>query len=170
MPLPTRRLLAALAGASLLFLLDARLALAADAVLLLAAAADALLAPRGDRLRVERRAPERIALGGTAEVRLTVVNATDRPVRLRLTDDLPPLLGRDGAGTHELTVPPRRDAAAAYRVRAEERGDAAWGDLHLRVAGPLGLAWTQRREGRADPLRVQQGVLEVRTHRLLGMR
>ncbi len=170
MPLPTRRFLALLAAASLLFLLDARLALAADAVLLLAAVADALLAPRGGGLRVERRAPDRIALGGAAEVRLRVVNATGRAVRLRVTDDLPALLEREGAEVHELVVPARRDADTRYRVHARERGDAAYGDLHLRVAGPLGLAWVQRREGRTDPLRVQPGVLEVRRHRLLGMR
>jgi len=170
LPLPSRRLLLALAGASALFLVDARLALAVDALLLLAAAADAVLAPRGDRLRVERRAPSRISLGGTAEVTLTVVNATDRPARVRLTDDLPPQLAREGDETHALVVPPRREAVAAYRVRAEERGDAAYGDVHLRVAGPLGLVWVQRREPRADPVRVQPGVKEVRRHRLLGLR
>jgi uncharacterized protein (DUF58 family) len=169
-PLPSRRFLLALAAASLLFLADARLAFAADALLFLAAAADALLAPGPGRLRVERRAPGRISLGGTGEVRLAAANATDRPIRLRVTDDLPPLLAREGPDVYELTVPPRRDAVAAYRVRAAERGDAAYGDVHLRVAGPLGLVWVQRRERRADPLRVQPGVLEVRRHRLLGMR
>ncbi|MEW5929215.1 MAG: DUF58 domain-containing protein [Gemmatimonadota bacterium] len=170
MPLPTRRFLALLAAASLLFLLDARVALAADAVLLLLAAADALGVPRGGRLRVERRAPDRIALGGTAEVRLRVVNATERAVRVRVTDDLPALLEREGDEVRELLVPARREADVQYRVAARERGDAAYGDVHLRVAGPLGLVWVQRRERRADPLRVQPGVLEVRRHRLLGMR
>jgi uncharacterized protein (DUF58 family) len=169
-PLPTRRFLALLAAASLLFLVDARVALAVDAVLLLAAAADALGAPRGARLRVERRAPERIALGGTAEVRLRMTNATDRAVRARLTDDLPALLEREGDEVWELVVPARREADVTYRVAARERGDAAYGDVHLRVAGALGLVWVQRRERRADPLRVQPGVLEVRRHRLLGMR
>ncbi|HEV2149685.1 MAG TPA: DUF58 domain-containing protein, partial [Longimicrobiaceae bacterium] len=108
--------------------------------------------------------------GGTAEVRLLATNATDRTVRLRVADDLPPLLVAEGPEFHELVVPPRRDAVATYRVRAAERGDGAYGDLHLRVAGPLGLVWVQRRERRADPLRVQPGVMEVRRHRLLGLR
>ncbi|HEX7243242.1 MAG TPA: DUF58 domain-containing protein, partial [Longimicrobiaceae bacterium] len=168
--LPTHRLLLALAAASLLFLLDARAALAADALLLAAAGADAWLTPRRRDLRVERRAPARIALGGTAEVVLEVESRGGRAARVLLTDDLPALLAREGAERHDLAVAPGGAATASYRVRAKERGDAAYGDLHLRVAGPLGLVWTQRREPRADPLRVQPGMLEVRRHRLLGLR
>jgi uncharacterized protein (DUF58 family) len=151
-------------------MLDTRLALAVDGLLLAAAAADALLVPRRGRLRVERRAPARLSLGGTGEERIVLANATARPVRLRLTDDLPPLLAREGEEVREVVVPAGREAAVSFGVRAEERGDAAYGDVHLRITGPLGLVWLQRRECRADPARVQPGVLEVRRYRLLGLR
>lgn len=169
-PLPTRRLLTLLAAAAPLFLLGSAVGLAADALLLLAAAADALLAPGRGRLRVERRSPARLSLGGTGEVKITVGNPTGRAVRLRLTDDLPPLLVREGKEVHELSAPAGREAEAGYRVRAEERGSAALGDVHLRVTGPLGLLWLQRRVRREDPVQVQPGVLEVRRYRLLGLR
>ncbi|MBV9775374.1 MAG: DUF58 domain-containing protein [Gemmatimonadetes bacterium] len=169
-PLPSKRFLLLLAVLSPLFLLGAAPALAVDALLLLAAVADALLAPRRRDLRVERHSPARLSLGATGEVELVVSNATDRSLRLRATDDLPPLLAREGVDTYELTVGPRHRETVRYRVRAAERGDASLGDLHLRVSGPLGLVWVQRRERRSDPVRVQPGVLEVRRYRLLGLR
>jgi uncharacterized protein (DUF58 family) len=70
----------------------------------------------------------------------------------------------------EVGVPAGREGVFAYGVRAERRGDAAYGDVHLRVLGPLGLAWRQHRVPRRDPLRVQPGVLEVKRYRLLGLR
>jgi uncharacterized protein (DUF58 family) len=169
-PLPTRRFLWLLAGSAPLWMLSTPLALAVDGLLLLAAAADALGVPRRGSLRVERRAPARLSLGGAGEERIVLENATPRPVRLRLTDDLPPMVAREGEEVREEVVPARGEATVVFRVRAEERGDAAWGDVHLRLTGPLGLVWVQRREPRADPLRVQPGVLEVRKYRLLGLR
>ena len=169
-PLPTRRLLAALAALSPLFLLSTPLALAANGLLLAAAAADALLAPRRRDLRVERRSPARLSLGATGEETLVLRNAGPRDARLRVTDDLPTILVREGEEVREVVVPAGREAEVSWTVRAEERGDAVLGDVHLRVTGPLGLVWLQRREPRADAIRVQPGVLEVRRYRLLGLR
>ncbi|HEX5870657.1 MAG TPA: DUF58 domain-containing protein, partial [Longimicrobium sp.] len=50
------------------------------------------------------------------------------------------------------------------------RGDGVFGDVHLRVAGPLGMAWMQRRVPLADAVRVIPGMLEVKRYRLLGLR
>ncbi|MDB4950598.1 MAG: hypothetical protein JWM27_3247 [Gemmatimonadetes bacterium] len=168
--LPTRLLLWLLAAAAPLFLLGATAGLVADAALLLAAAADAAMAPPARRLRVERAAPERVSLGGTASVRVTVAHPGGRALRVRVTDDLPPLLVRVGGDVAEVRVPAGREGVLAYGVRADRRGDAAYGDVHLRVLGPLGLAWRQHRVPRRDPLRVQPGVLEVKRYRLLGLR
>jgi uncharacterized protein (DUF58 family) len=88
---------------------------------------------------------------------------------VRLTDDLPPILLRIGGDVREAVVRPGRDDRVTYQVHADRRGDAFWGDLHLRVLGPLGLAWRQRVVPRQDPLRVQPGVAEVRRYRLLAM-
>lgn len=168
--LPSRRLLLVAAGVSLLFLASAPAALLADAVLLLLVAMDVLLTARPGELRVERHSPRRLALGGTGRCEVSVENRSPRPVRLRVTDDLPEILGREGDEVREAAVAPGGTAALGYGLRALRRGDAAVGDLHLRVLGPLGLVWTQRRLPRADPLRVQPGVLEVRRYRLLGLR
>ena len=165
--LPTHRFLLLVAGAALVFPLSVPAALALDALLLVLLAVDAWVAPRA--LRVERRAPHRVSLGAEAQVELTVRSAAPRPVRLQVTDDLPPLLSRVDGDVRELTVRPDEAARATYRVRADRRGDDAFGDVHLRVAGPLGLAWRQRRIPRADEVRVQPGVAELRRYRLLGL-
>jgi uncharacterized protein (DUF58 family) len=165
--LPSHRFLIVLAGAALLHPLSTAGALAADALLLVLFAVDAILAPRA--LRVERRAPRRVSLNAEAEVTLSVQNNGPRPVHLRITDDLPPILARLDGDVRELTIRPGHTERASYRVRAARRGDELFGDVHLRVLGPLGLAWRQRRVPREDAVRVQPGVAELRRYRLLGL-
>ena len=165
--LPSKRFLYLLALASLLFVVSGSAAAAVvDLLLLLGFVADALWAPA---LRIERRAPQRISLGATARDTLLVENRGRFAARVRVTDDLPEILAREGEDVREVVVAPGRDAAVHYEVRADRRGDAEYGDVHVRVLGPLGLAWRQRRVYRADPLRVLPGVLEVRRYRLLGL-
>jgi uncharacterized protein (DUF58 family) len=168
--LPSRRLLWLLAAVAPVFLFDARLAVWLDLALLALMAADGLLVPRPGRLEVERKWPRRISLGAAADVTLLLANTSGRPVRVRVTDDLPPILSRDGADVLEAVLRPGWPEALAYRVHADRRGDAELGDVHLRILGPLGLAWRQRRVPRSDELRVQPGVREVRQYRLLGLR
>jgi uncharacterized protein (DUF58 family) len=166
--LPSRRFLYLLAGASALFLASGWAAATVDLVLLLAFVADALWAP-AVALGVERRAPLRISLGATARDTLVLENRGKLAARVRLTDDLPEILVRQGADVLETVVEPGGEARLEFPVRADRRGDAEYGDVHLRVLGPLGLAWRQRRVYRADPLRVLPGVMEVRRYRLLGL-
>lgn len=166
--LPSRRFLYLLAAASALFLVSAPAALAIDLLLLLAFVADALWAPVAS-LVVERRAPMRISLGATARDTLLLENRGKLATRVRITDDLPEILVREGADVREVALPPGRDERVEFSVRADRRGDAEYGDVHVRVLGPLGLAWRQKRLYRADPLRVLPGVLEVRRYRLLGL-
>jgi uncharacterized protein (DUF58 family) len=168
--IPSHRWLALLAAAAPLFVLSPAVALGVDLVLVILLIGDALSVPGADRLRVTRRAPARISLGARAEVDLRVDNLSARRVRVRVTDDLPPLLQREGDDVADVWVPASREERVPYAVKALRRGDGEFGDLHLRVAGPLGLAWRQRTVGQADDVRVVPGILEVRRYRLLGLR
>jgi uncharacterized protein (DUF58 family) len=69
-----------------------------------------------------------------------------------------------------LRIPPRSYGDVAYRVRAAERGEHAFGDIHLRVLGPWRLAWRQFLVGATSGVKVQPGVDELRRQRLAGMR
>ena len=168
--LPSGRWLALLAAASLLFLLSPVVALGVDLVLVVLLVADALSIPSADKLEAGRRAPARISLGAQAEVEIRLDNRTRRPVRVRLTDDLPPILERVGDDVMDVRVPARREERIRYTVKTLRRGDGVFGDVHLRIAGPLGLAWRQRAVPREDPVRIVPGVLEVKRYRLLGLR
>ncbi|HEU4454967.1 MAG TPA: DUF58 domain-containing protein [Longimicrobium sp.] len=168
--LPAPRLLWLLAAVAPVFLLDARVAVWLDLLILALGVIDGLRVPKDDRLMVDRKWPRRISLGATADVSLTLESTAGRPLRVRVTDDIPPILSREGPEFHEVTVRPGDVERIAYHVRADRRGDDAFGDVHLRVLGPLGLAWRQRRVARVDELRVQPGVREVHQYRLLGLR
>jgi uncharacterized protein (DUF58 family) len=168
--LPSGRWLALFALAAPLFFLSVPVALGVDAVLLLLLFADWGSTPGPEGLTVARKAPARIALGATAQVEVRLDNRTTRRVRVRMTDDLPAVLQREGPDVLDLWVPAGREERVAYGARTLHRGDGVFGDLHLRVAGPLGLAWRQRRVPRADAVRVIPGMLEVTRYRLLGMR
>jgi uncharacterized protein (DUF58 family) len=168
--LPSGRWLALFALAAPLFLLSVPVALGVDLVLLVLLLADWRAAPGETQLTAVRRAPPRIALGAAAEVEIRLDNRAGRRVRVRVTDDLPPILERQGEDVMDLWLPGLREERVRYGARTLRRGDGVFGDLHLRVAGPLGLAWKQRRIPRSDAVRVIPGMLEVTRYRLLGMR
>lgn len=168
--LPSGRWLALVAAAASLFFFSVPVALGVDALLLILLAVDAFAIPGPDALRVRRTAPARVSLGARADVVIHLDNRSGRRVRVRVTDDLPPILERVGDDVLDLWLPARREEAVGYAVRTLRRGDGIWGDVHLRTEGPLGLAWKQRRLPRTDAVRVVPGVLEVTRYRLLGMR
>jgi uncharacterized protein (DUF58 family) len=168
--LPTGRWLALLAASLPLWLPAPAVAAGAAVALVALLAADVALLLLGPVPAVRRRGPSRVALGGRATVELRIDNRLRRRLRVRVTDDLPALLLRDGPEELELELRPRREERVEYGVRAVRRGDARHGDVHLRIGGPLGFATLQRRIPRDDAVRVIPGVLEVRRYRLLGLR
>lgn len=169
MPIPSRILLLLLAGAAGLFLVSPALALGADMLLLLIAAVDAYAGPRP---MIDRDLPAQLPLGDTGTGRLTVRVYPDRgrPVRVRVTDDLPERVERVGDDTAEVDALPGSAAEWRYRFRPEVRGVHVFGDVHVRVRGPLGLTWRQHRLARRDEMLVLPGLAELRRHRLLGLR
>lgn len=164
-PLPSRRLLALLVVAAPLLLWSPLVALLLDAALLAAALIDAWRAPA---IAVSRELPANLSLGDDGTARLTLLSPRDRPTRVRLTDDLPPDVARLGEDVVERQLLRRADVV--YRFRPQLRGPHVFGDAHLRVLGPLGLAWRQWRVPLHDELLVLPGLDELRRLRALGLR
>jgi uncharacterized protein (DUF58 family) len=89
---------------------------------------------------------------------------------VRLTDDLPECLARQGPERMEVVVDPGAPAVITYGIRAVARGPASLGDVHVRVLGPLGLAWRQQRVREHQPVRIPPAVPEASRARLTGLR
>ena len=100
--------------------------------------ADALAAVPPRALRVQRRSPAQVILGGTAEGRVLLTNPTARPARLRLRDAWNPTAGL-AAPRRTLLVPARERRALAQAFTPTRRGDHSSHGLAVAARGPLGL-------------------------------
>jgi uncharacterized protein (DUF58 family) len=72
-----------------------------------------------------------------------VRNLDAAPIRLRIRDDAPPEFAVEGL-EGELALEGFREARHDYRVTPPRRGRFVFGDVHLRVQGPLGLCSAER--------------------------
>jgi len=146
--MPTRR-------AALLLLVGALPALAAVALpalwpvaaafdLLVAAAllVDARRAPRPGDIQAERLLREPLAAFAENPVVLRLRSRLSSPASLALAD-APPASFTSVLHRARLALPAAGTATHAYEVLPRERGRHAFGDLHLRAAGPWGL-WTRQ--------------------------
>jgi uncharacterized protein (DUF58 family) len=128
------------------------LVLLVDGVLLTAAAVDALLARRV-QLKAWRELPARLQVGVASPVALHVVNPGGGVVHLDLRDDSP-----DGFASTpsmlSLAVSARSRARVHYTTTPPKRGRFEFGDLHLRVRGPFGFVWHERRVPAQVPVSV----------------
>ena len=160
---PSRRALWLLALVSPLLLVSVAAALLADLVICALILLDARRAPL---LAVKRRAPDVASLGAPLEVAVEVTNPGSRAVRLMLTDDIDARFERSPAevGNEDwnegvrILASPGATITRSYRIRALRRGFPELGDLHLRVLGPLGLAWLRSTVPAKHVVRVQPGI------------
>lgn len=136
-----------------------------DVLIVLLAVLDGLLAARA-ALEVERRLPSHLSVGAPNPVRLLVHNRTGRRLVLRLWDERPAALEAD-ADVLPLRMPAWGSGAAVWRVTPPTRGRFTWGDAWIRVRGPLGLSWAERRFELAQAVKVYPDVRSV-THLLLA--
>jgi len=159
-PVPTLRA-AALAAAALV---PAVLALLAPSFALVAAAIDAAaaalcaldyaLAPRAAALSVRRKVEPILSSGVPNPVALALEWRGERAARGELRDSPPG--GMDSSG-HRLRFhlgPERRAQTLWYRLTPRARGDAAFGDVHVRLEGPLGLCARQVTVAAAEAVKV----------------
>jgi uncharacterized protein (DUF58 family) len=166
LPIPSTRLLGALAAVAGFFFVSAAAALGVSLALFLLAAVDWHRARQPPT--VTRSVPSQLPLGEAGVARMEI--ATGRSARIRATDDLAPEVERLDAD--EVTGLARPDAAVVWTYRFQPRGRGLHqiGDAHVRVLAPLGLAWRQHRVPLSHEVRVIPGLAEMRRHRLLGLR
>ena len=140
---------------------------------LLAAGIDWLLAGDGRRVQAERvLASDKLSLGAWNLVRIELSNQTGRPQRVLLRDLAPLSFLLDlRVPVFKVALPAGAQATLSYHVRPPQRGDAAFGDLHLRIEGPLRLVRRSFKQvGTAQPVRVYPNLRELRRYDLLVRR
>jgi uncharacterized protein (DUF58 family) len=173
---PTRRLFGLLLLAGPVGALGGSFVLLALAVCLLAlvaAVVDWSLAADGKRV-VARRvlASDKLSLGAWNPVRIELANQSARPLRLVIRD-LPPLgfLVEPSVPLFNASLRPLATTVVSYHAKPPARGDAVFGDLHIRVDGPFGLV---RRAFRCPDstqhIRVYPNLRELRRYDLLVRR
>ena len=161
MPVPTPRAALLLAAAALVALVGSgsgagavlAAVLAIDAAVLALVLLDAALAPGPGAVRATRAIREPLSAFAPNGVAVRVENLARRPLRLEVADAPPAEV--DAAGhRRRIALPATGEAALAYEVTPRARGRFAFGDLHVRAAGPLGLAARQWRVPLAREVRV----------------
>ena len=94
---------------------------------------------------------------------LRVANPFARPLRLLLADSVPDSFDVDRRRS-PLTVAPREKGEIAYAARPHHRGTFSFGDIHLRLRGPLDLIERQGRVAATAPANVYPDLHEIRRY------
>lgn len=123
-----------------------------DALFLVAGAADLALAKKVT-LTVWRELPPRLQVGLPNTIKVHVVNPGAARVWLTVKDDAPDAFGAVPEVLN-LVLSPRSRARAHYLATPARRGRFEFGDLHVRVRGPLGLVFHERRFAAATAVSV----------------
>ena len=127
------------------------------------AAVDAYATPRPDRVPVTRVADPQLSIGVANRVSLHVVNPFARPLRAVLVDATPVSFDVDRRRL-PVSIAPSGVADADYAARPHHRGTFAFGDIALRVRGPLDLVEKQGRIAAAAPAKVYPDLHEIRRY------
>ncbi|PZR07889.1 MAG: DUF58 domain-containing protein [Archangium gephyra] len=112
-----------------------------DVVLLAIAAADFAVA-RKTQLKVWREMPVRFQVGVAAPIAIHLVNP-GRAVNIELRDDSP-LEFESSPEQLSLSLAGATRGRVTYTTTPSKRGRFEFGDLHVRVRGPLGFTWHER--------------------------
>ncbi|MEU4428933.1 DUF58 domain-containing protein [Actinoplanes sp. NPDC024001] len=96
------------------------------------------------KVRLQRDGDRTVWLGGTATVRLTLINVAKRPMRLHVRDSWVPSAGAWPAW-HDVWLPRGEQHTITTTLDPVRHGDRPAVRVTLRSYGPLGIAYRQRR-------------------------
>lgn len=159
-PVPTGRAVAVLAAAlfpAALAIANSRFALIAAGVdlgVVILCAVDFLLAPRVKDLRAERKLARILSSGRSNPVVIRLELLRRAAVRGQLRDSPPPEVTSAGHRMNFKLDAATPEAELTYRVFPPTRGDIRFGDLHMRLNGPLGLCARQQSIATAETVKV----------------
>jgi len=172
--LPTRRLAIGTALLAPLWLLSAwpaglvAAALVSAALVVLAGLNVALL-PGVSDIDVEREAPLTLGVGDTGSGRYLVRSHWGRPLRVQLFDALPTTYVAVRSAECQLELDARGSGDLSFVIEGRTRGEAALGDVALRVSTPLGLVARTLVHSHDDRIVIAPSLAGVRRFRWLAV-
>ena len=149
-----------MAGASVAFV---GLAILVAVVALLLAVVDWRASPRLDERDVRRVVDPELSVGAPNHVAVAVRNPFSRDLRVRVRDDIPASFRVDRREA-ALEIPAGGEQSLEYVARPRYRGTFAFGDVHLRAAGPLDLVERQSVARAVAPANVYPDLREMRRY------
>jgi uncharacterized protein (DUF58 family) len=108
-----------------------------DLGVLLLCCLDYGLSLRGKEIQAQRRSPRHLLQGVSQEIEIVLSNWADLPKNVKVRDQTP--LGWEAASVLKTRLPARSEGVLRYSITPAERGVYRFGDLDLRVEGPLRL-------------------------------
>ena len=168
-PLPAAGALwAAAAGLIVAFLWHWKGMLLWDLGILFLCCLDYGLSLRGKEIQALRRAPRHLLQGISQEIEIVLGNWADLAKNIKVRDQTP--LGWEAAPVLKSRVPARTEVVLRYSVTPPERGVYGFGDLNLRVEGPLRLIQRPTPVPASEEIRVMPCLQTLRYPDLIAYR
>jgi uncharacterized protein (DUF58 family) len=145
------------------------LVLAYDLALVVAALLDARLSRLPAGVAIGREFAGRFHIGAETEVRVNVVNATARDVRLRVKDEYPPTMRLAGVREAEMMVVAQTSAALVYELVPPRRGRFEFGRVAVRHLSRWRLAWLTTEAWHAESVKVYPNLRRAREAELKAL-
>lgn len=137
--------------------------------LVVAALISAWVTPRSADLTVRRKFDQVLSVRTANRISLLLENHSPFAIRGRIREVAP----ADYAVTQAefpIHLPPNDSTELHYHATPQTRGTESFGDVFLRILGPLGLVEVERMVPAAEPSRVYPNVLALREFDLLKQR
>lgn len=119
-------------------------------------------------LEVSRTCEDKLSLGTANLVTIRVRNPSRSAVTAMIRDEYPE--GLDARGNvATLRFPARSETDFSYHVTPPKRGDFEFGDIYIRLRGPLGMLTRQTRHAGKQRVAVYPNLLDMRRYQI-GLR
>ncbi|MGE5839437.1 MAG: DUF58 domain-containing protein, partial [Deltaproteobacteria bacterium] len=139
-----------------------------DAGILVLCCLDYGLSLRGKELQAQRRAPRHLLQGVSQEIEIAVGNWADLQKDIKVRDQTP--LGWKAAPVLKTRIAGRSEVVLRYFVTPQERGVFGFGDLDMRIEGPLRLIQRPIRVSASEEIRVLPCLQALRYPELIAYR
>ena len=133
-----------------------------------AAVAEWRILNAGARIEITRECDDKLSLGARNLIRIRLRNPSHARLQGLIRDEYPEGMEAD-ENEFALRIDPRSETDRSYHVNPPKRGDFEFGDVYLRLVGPLGLVVRQIKYPMKRQVRVYPNLLDIKRYEI-GLR